>query len=121
MNKVLLAGRLAGEPQEIANGKATGLFIEVMERRKNMDSGQWEERPCKFKVTVWGAAAAKAATWHTGDPVAVDGRLGNRKNGEGWALEVSAFEVNKLAGPASPPARKAAPPPPPPSDDEVPF
>jgi single-strand DNA-binding protein len=49
--------------------------VAVNSRRKNA-SGEWEDKPNYFDVTVWGAQGENCATYLSkGRPVAVDGRL----------------------------------------------
>ncbi len=45
-------------------------------RRKNQTSGDWEDKPNFFDVTVWGAQGENCARFLAkGRPVAIDGRL----------------------------------------------
>src|ERR671935_182804 len=45
-------------------------------RRKNNATGEWEDKPNYFDVTVWGAQGENCARYLSkGRPVAVDGRL----------------------------------------------
>ena len=45
-------------------------------RRKNGSTGEWEDKPNYFNVTVWGAQGENAARYLSkGRPVAIDGRL----------------------------------------------
>jgi single-strand DNA-binding protein len=52
------------------------LRIACNTRRKNGSTGEWEDKPNYFNVTVWGAQGENAARYLTkGRPVAIDGRL----------------------------------------------
>ena len=45
-------------------------------RRKNNSTGEWEDKPNFFDVTVWGAQGENCARFLSkGRPVALDGRL----------------------------------------------
>jgi single-strand DNA-binding protein len=45
-------------------------------RRKNNSTGEWEDKPNYFNVTVWGAQGENAHRYLSkGRPVAIDGRL----------------------------------------------
>ena len=45
-------------------------------RRKNNATGEWEDKPNYFDVTVWGAQGENCARFLAkGRPVAIDGRL----------------------------------------------
>ena len=45
-------------------------------RRRNTETGQWEDQPNYFDVTVWGAQGENCQRYLTkGRPVAIDGRL----------------------------------------------
>ena len=45
-------------------------------RRKNGSTGEWEDKPNYFNITVWGAQGENAARYLVkGRPVAIDGRL----------------------------------------------
>ena len=48
----------------------------VNSRRKNGQTGEWEDKPNYFDVTVWGAQGENCANYLSkGRPVAVEGRL----------------------------------------------
>ena len=52
------------------------LRIACNTRRKNGSTGEWEDKPNYFNVTVWGAQGENAARYLAkGRPVAIDGRL----------------------------------------------
>ncbi len=65
LNKVMLIGRLTRDPEikEFGNGgKVANIGFAVNNRRKNKESGQWEEVP------VW--LDLKAFSWQTGRKLA---------------------------------------------------
>ena len=52
------------------------LRIACNTRRKNQTTGEWEDKPNFFDVTVWGAQGENCARFLAkGRPVAIDGRL----------------------------------------------
>jgi single-strand DNA-binding protein len=73
-------------------------------RRKNNDTGQWEEQPNYFDVTVWGQQGENCARYlKKGRPVAIDGRLRWREwtSQEGQkrqAVDIIAETVQFLGG-----------------------
>ena len=57
-----------------------GLRIACNGRRKNNQTGQWEDVPNYFDVTVFGAQGENCARYLSkGRPVAIDGRLSWRE------------------------------------------
>jgi single-strand DNA-binding protein len=79
INRVVLTGNLTRDPElrTTPNGLAVcKLGVAVNTRRKNGQSGQWEEKPNFFRVTVFGAQGENCANYlKKGRPVAIDGRL----------------------------------------------
>jgi single-strand DNA-binding protein len=75
-----LTGNLTKDP-DMRSTPETGLSIcklrlAVNTRRKNNASGNWEEKPNYFDVTVFGRQAESCGQYlHKGRPVAIDGRL----------------------------------------------
>ena len=73
-------------------------------RRKNQSTGEWEDKPNFFDVTVWGAQGENCARFLSkGRPVALDGRLewrewedqqGNKRQ----AIDIIADAVQFLGG-----------------------
>jgi single-strand DNA-binding protein len=78
INRVVLTGNLTRDPElrNTASGTAVcSLRIAVNTRRKGA-SGDWEDKPNYFDVTVWGAQGENCARYLSkGRPVAIDGRL----------------------------------------------
>ena len=79
INRVVLTGNLTRDPDVREPG--TGLSVcklglAVNTRRKNNATGDWEEKPNFFHVTVFGRQAENCAKYlNKGRPVAIDGRL----------------------------------------------
>jgi single-strand DNA-binding protein len=86
INRVIVTGNLTKDPElrHTQGGTAVcSLRVAVNSRRKN-SSGEWEDKPNYFDVTVWGAQGENCATYLSkGRPVAVDGRLDWRE----WETE----------------------------------
>jgi single-strand DNA-binding protein len=108
INRVILTGNLTRDP-ELSTLSASGtsvcsLRIACNGRRKNNDSGQWEDQPNFFDVTVWGAQGENCHRFLSkGRPVAIDGRLRWREwtNNEGQkrqAVDIIAESVQFLGG-----------------------
>jgi single-strand DNA-binding protein len=78
INRVVLTGNLTRDPELRTTTGGTSvcsLRIASNTRRRNA-SGEWEDKPNFFDVTVWGAQGENCATYlQKGRPVAVDGRL----------------------------------------------
>jgi single-strand DNA-binding protein len=78
INRVIITGNLTRDPEVRAAGttSVTSLRVACNGRRKNSDTGQWEDQPNYFDVTVWGAQGENCSKFLSkGRPVAVDGRL----------------------------------------------
>jgi single-strand DNA-binding protein len=79
INRVVLTGNLTADPElrSLPSGNSVcSLRVACNTRRKNASSGEWEDKPNYFNVTVWGAQGENAARFlHKGRPVAIDGRL----------------------------------------------
>ncbi len=74
-----MTGNLTADPElrSLPSGTAVcSLRIASNTRRKNGSTGEWEDKPNYFNVTVWGAQGENAARYLSkGRPVAIDGRL----------------------------------------------
>ena len=60
INRVVLTGNLTADPyvRSTPSGTAVArLRLAVNTRRRNGSTGEWEEKPNYFDVTVWGAQA----------------------------------------------------------------
>jgi single-strand DNA-binding protein len=79
INRVVLTGNLTRDPElrSTASGMSVcSLRVASNTRRKNQATGEWEDKPNFFDVTVWGAQGENCARFLTkGRPVAIDGRL----------------------------------------------
>jgi len=107
INRVVLTGNLTRDPElrSTASGMSVcSLRIASNTRRKNQATGEWEDKPNFFDVTVWGAQGENCARFLSkGRPVAVDGRLewreweaqdGNKRQ----SVEIVADAVQFLGG-----------------------
>ena len=78
INRVVLTGNLTSDPELRSLPSGTSvckLRLAVNTRRKGA-SGDWEDKPNYFDVTVWGAQGENCARFLSkGRPVAIDGRL----------------------------------------------
>jgi single-strand DNA-binding protein len=79
INRVVMTGNLTADPElrSLPSGMSVcSLRIACNTRRKNAATGEWEDKPNYFNVTVWGAQGENAARFLSkGRPVAIDGRL----------------------------------------------
>lgn len=87
INSVVITGNLTRDPElrHTPSGTAVcDLGVAVNEREKNSATGEWEERPNFFNVTVWGSQGESCANYLAkGRPVAIQGRL----RYESWETE----------------------------------
>jgi single-strand DNA-binding protein len=74
-----MTGNLTADPELRSLPSGTSvckLRIACNTRRKNASTGEWEDKPNYFNVTVWGAQGENVARFLSkGRPVAIDGRL----------------------------------------------
>ncbi len=80
INRVIITGNLTRDPELKALSESgtsvCSLRIACNGRRKNNQTGQWEDQPNYFDVTVWGQQAENCGRYLSkGRGVAVDGRL----------------------------------------------
>ena len=107
INRVIITGNLTKDPDlgSIPGGGTSvcTLRVAVNGRRRNA-SGEWEDQPNYFDVTVWGQQGENCAKYlRKGRPVAVDGRLRWRewttKEGQKrQAVDIIADSVQFLGG-----------------------
>ena len=79
INRVVMTGNLTADPElrSLPSGMSVcSMRIACNTRRKNASTGEWEDKPNYFNVTVWGAQGENVARFLSkGRPVAIDGRL----------------------------------------------
>jgi single-strand DNA-binding protein len=108
INRVIITGNLTKDP-ELASVPGTGtavcsLRVACNGRRKNIQTGAWEDQPNYFDVTVWGQQGENCHKYlRKGRPVAIDGRLRWREwtTNEGQkrqAVDIIAESVQFLGG-----------------------
>jgi single-strand DNA-binding protein len=103
---VVITGNLTRDPELRSTGGGTSVCemrVAVNSRRKNGQTGQWEDKANYFDVVVFGAQADNCATYlQRGRPVAIEGRLDWReweaKDGSGkrQAVQIVANTVQFL-------------------------
>jgi single-strand DNA-binding protein len=107
INRVVLTGNLTRDPElrSLPSGMSVcSLRVACNTRRKNNSTGEWEDKPNYFDVTVWGAQGENCARFLTkGRPIAIDGRLEWREweTQEGHkrqAIDIIADAVQFLGG-----------------------
>jgi single-strand DNA-binding protein len=108
INRVVLTGNLTRDPElrSTASGMSVcSLRVACNTRRKNQSTGEWEDKPNFFDVTVWGAQGENCARFLAkGRPVAIDGRLEwreweERESGaKRQAIDIIADAVQFLGG-----------------------
>src|SRR5450755_729426 len=84
-----MTGNLTADPELRSLPSGTSvckLRVACNTRRKNASTGEWEDKPNYFNVTVWGAQGENAARYLSkGRPGAIDGRLEWRgREDEDW-------------------------------------
>jgi single-strand DNA-binding protein len=107
INRVVMTGNLTRDPElrSLQSGMSVcSLRIASNTRRKNQQTGDWEDKPNYFSVTVWGAQGENCARYLAkGRPVAIDGRLewrewqdkeGNKRE----SIDIIADSVQFLGG-----------------------
>ena len=107
INRVILTGNLTRDPElrSLPSGMSVcSLRIASNTRRKDQSTGEWQDKPNYFDVTVWGAQGENCARFLSkGRPIALDGRLewrewqdqqGNKRQN----VEIVADSVQFLGG-----------------------
>lgn len=106
INRVVMTGNLTRDPDLRATQSGMSvcsLRIACNTRRKG-SSGEWEDKPNFFDVTVWGAQGENCARYLAkGRPVAIDGRLEwrefeDRTGQRRQAIDIIADSVQFLGG-----------------------
>lgn len=105
VNVVVITGNLTKDPELRSTGGGTSVCemrVAVNSRRKNGQTGQWEDKPNYFDVVVFGAQADNCATYlQRGRPLAVEGRLDwreweSKEGGKRQAVQIVANTVQFL-------------------------
>jgi single-strand DNA-binding protein len=105
MNVVVITGNLTRDPElrSLPSGTAVcKMRVAVNSRRKDSATGNWEDKPNYFDVSVFGAQGENCATYLSkGRPVAIEGRLDWREwetqeGGKRQAVEIIANSVQFL-------------------------
>jgi single-strand DNA-binding protein len=108
INRVVITGRLTKDPElsAISGGDTSVCSLRIASngRRRNPGTGQWEDAPNYFDVTVWGQQGENCQKYlHKGRAIAIDGRLrfrewtspeGQKRN----AVDIIAESVQFLGG-----------------------
>src|SRR4051794_37412323 len=106
INRVVLTGNLTRDPElrSLPSGMSVcSLRIASNTRRKGA-TGEWEDKPNYFSVTVWGAQGENCARFLSkGRPVALDGRLEWREwqaqdGAKRGPVEIAAASVQSRGG-----------------------
>lgn len=140
-NRVILVGNLGRDPElrYTPDGKAVASFsMATNDRRKNKDTGEFEDLTTWFRVTLWNRQA-ELASQHLvkGRQVYIEGRLRvdtytDKDGKERQSLEVTGTDMQFIGGPtgekasaaaagASAGATASAAAGTPPPDDDIPF
>ena len=106
INRVVLTGNLTTEPElrNLPSGMSVCKLRVACNTRRKGASGEWEDKPNYFDVTVWGAQGENCARYLAkGRPVAIDGRLEWREwetenQGKRQAVDIVADSVQFLGG-----------------------
>lgn len=79
INRVVISGNLTRDPELRATGSGMSVLkmgVAVNDRRKNQQTGEWEEVPNFVDVTVFGARAEALSRFLSkGAKVAIEGKL----------------------------------------------
>ena len=106
INRVMISGNLTRDPELRSTGGGMSVLklgVAVNDRRKNQQTGEWEEFPNFVDVTVFGARGEALAKFLSkGAKVAIEGKLRwsqweNPQGEKRSKLEVVADEVEFLS------------------------
>ncbi|EKD81380.1 MAG: Single-stranded DNA-binding protein [uncultured bacterium] len=118
VNRVILAGNLASDPQlkETGNGKAMTVFPVAVNKQWRTQDGEKHKETAYFRIIVWNSTAENCARYlKKGGAVLVEGRLQTRtyKNSSGqtqYVTQVVGDQVTFLNKPSkSNPPREEEP------------
>jgi single-strand DNA-binding protein len=106
INRVIITGNLTRDPEMSSLPSGTTvctLRVACNGRRKNNETGEWEDQPNYFDVSVWGPQGENCSRYlRKGRPVAIDGRLRWREWTSGdqkrQAVDIIAETVQFLGG-----------------------
>jgi single-strand DNA-binding protein len=107
INRVIITGNLTRDPElrSLQSGMSVcSLRVACNTRRKNNQTGDWEDKPNYFDVTIWGRQGENAAQYLSkGRPVALDGRLEwrewqDKEGNKRQSVEIIADNVQFLSG-----------------------
>ncbi|MBS3956885.1 MAG: single-stranded DNA-binding protein [Clostridiales bacterium] len=135
INRVVISGNLTRDPElrSTPGGMAVlNLGVAVNDRRKNQQTGEWEDYPNFIDCVMFGSRAEAVAKYLAkGTKVAIEGKLRYRswENQQGEKrskVEVAVDDLEFMssrdsASAGSRQAYDAGPAPDLPSDDEIPF
>lgn len=97
INNVTVSGNLTRDPEQRALPSGTSITtigIAHNERRKNQQSGEWEDKPHFFDVTIFGAQGEwLSRNAHKGDPITVSGQLEQQR----WQDKASGETRSKVS------------------------
>lgn len=97
INNVTVSGNLTRDPEQRALPSGTSITtigIAHNERRKNQQSGEWEDKPHFFDVTIFGAQGEwLGRNAHKGDPITVSGSLEQQR----WQDKTSGETRSKVS------------------------
>ena len=128
INRVCISGNLTRDPELKATGGGTAVLelrMAVNDRRKNAQSGEWEDSPNYVSVVVFGSRAEGLSRHLSkGSKLVVDGKLrwsewADKTTGDKRSkLEVVADNIDFAGGAKSADADAAAGPV---GEDDIPF
>jgi len=95
-NIVIIAGKLARDPEPIANGKGARLSVGVSEKYKDKNE-QWQEKTTWVNVTLW-TSVQYALRASKGSSVLIHGKLDENKYTNKDGVEVKTMQVVVNAG-----------------------
>jgi single-strand DNA-binding protein len=106
INRVIITGNLTRDPElrSTSTSSVCSMRIACNGRRKNPSSGEWEDQPNYFDVTVWGAQGENCVKFLSkGRPVAIDGRLQwrewtDKEGNKRQSVDIIAESVQFLGG-----------------------
>lgn len=79
INRVTISGNLTRDPEVRTTGSGTSVMslgVAVNDRRRNNQTGEWEDYANFIDCTMFGARAERLAAFlHKGAKVCIDGRL----------------------------------------------